>query len=105
MHTVSITNRLEWVAEFGAKEISLYVWKSTARRLAKEDIVLTDTGLAARKGEAYYHISWADAIVKDLPDNWVFDDIVAERNLSQGQILWLMAEDYARNQAKKAETK
>ena len=104
MHTVSITSRLEWVAEFGAKEISLYVWNSTVKRLSNQDIRFTDTGLAARKGEGYYLISWADAVVEDLPEDWVLDDIIKERHPSQGQVLWLMAEDYARNKAKKEAT-
>lgn len=103
MHTISITDRLEWVAGYGAKEISLYVWKSTVKRLSNQGIKFTDTGLAARKGEGYYDISWDDAIVENLPEDWVLDDIIKERHPSQGQVLWLMAEDYARSKKSKKE--
>ena len=45
------------------------------------------------EGEGYYDISWDDAIVENLPEDWVLDDIIKERHPSQGQVLWLMAED------------
>ena len=63
----------------------------------KEDIVFEDTGIKARKGEGYYRITWADAKVEGLPDDWNFDDVVKTHDLSQGQVLWLMAEDCNRN--------
>lgn len=97
MHTITISSRLEAVAEFGATEITLFVWNSTKRRLEKEDIVFEDTGIKARKGEGYYRITWADAKVEGLPDDWNFDDVVKTHDLSQGQVLWLMAEDCNRN--------
>lgn len=100
MKVITITDWLEMTADSGAYEISLFVWKTTVKRLSDQDITFTDQGLkGCRKGERYYLISWKDAIVSDLPDNWTFDEVVKERDLSQGQILWLMAEDTNRKKA------
>ncbi len=100
MKIITITDRLEMAADNGAYEIALFVWNTTVKRLSKQDITFTDQGLSGcRKGERYYLISWKDAIVSDLPDNWNIEEVVHERNLSQGQILWLMAEDTNRKKA------
>ena len=100
MKIITIADRLEMAADGGAYEIALFVWNTTVKRLSKQDIKFTDQGLnGCRKGERYYLISWKDAIVSDLPDNWTFEKVVQERELSQGQILWLMAEDTNRNKA------
>ena len=101
MHTITITSRLETAAEFGAYEISLFVWHNTKKRLCNQDIQFEDLGIKCRKGESYYNISWANAVVEDLPNDWTFEKVIRDRHLTQGQVLWLMAKDYERTKAAK----
>ena len=98
MHTISITDRLEAAAALGKTSISLFVWKSTVNRLSKQGIIFTKefNYRRERKGEAYYLISWDHAVVNDLPENWTVESITRSRSLSQGQYLWLVAQDYNR---------
>lgn len=98
MHAISITDRLAAAAALGKTSISLFVWKSTVNRLSKQDIIFTKqfNYRQERKGEAYYLISWDHAVVNDLPKNWTVESINRSRSLSQGQYLWLLAQDYNR---------
>lgn len=97
MKSISVSDRLEYAAQSGAFEVSLYVWGNTAKKLAKDGLVLTETKIQSpRKGEKYYLISWKDATV-DIPEGpFDYENIIIENRkqgiyLSNAQILWLMA--------------
>lgn len=103
MNSININERLEAAAESGAKSISLFVWNRTAKKLQESGVILTPTAIPGRPGEKYYDITWKDATVDDLPDDWVLNDYIKvdhQPKLSQAQILWLIAEDAIRSQKK-----
>lgn len=95
MESITITDRLESAANSGVDEIYLYAWNNTKKRLEKEGLKFEETAIkSTRKGEHYYRISWAHAVVEDLPDNWTFSEIVDSHwDLSQSQLLWLMTQE------------
>lgn len=62
MKSTSIIERIEYAAQNGVFEISLYVWNKTAQKLRKEGFTLTETKIKnVRKGEGHYLISWKDS--------------------------------------------
>lgn len=107
--TITINDRLEYAAETGAYNTTLFVWGNTAKRLRSSGIVLTKTNVpATAKGCLHYSISWEKASV-DIPEGpFVLEEMIRKLNadqipVSQGNLLWLMAESYNRHKAFEAE--
>lgn len=97
MVKISVNDRIEFAAQSGAFEVSLYVWGNTAKKLVKDGLVLTETKIQSpRRGEKYYLISWKDAKIA-VPDGpFDYEKIILENRkqgiyLNNAQILWLMA--------------
>ena len=97
MKSISVSDRIEFVAQSGAFEVSLYVWGNTAKKLVKDGLILTETKIQSpRRGEKYYLISWKDAKIA-VPDGpFDYEKIILENRkqgiyLNNAQILWLMA--------------
>ena len=97
MKSISVSDRIEFAAQSGAFEVSLYVWGNTAKKLVKDGLILTDTKIqSTRRGEKYYLVSWKDAKIA-VPDGpFDYEKIILENRkqgiyLNNAQILWLMA--------------
>lgn len=95
MNKITVNDRIEFAAQCGAMELYLFVWENTAKKLRDDGLVLEETAIASsRKGEKYYHIVWKDAVVENLPEEWTVDEILKLHwDLSQAQLLWLMAKE------------
>lgn len=97
MKSISVSDRIEFAAQSGAFEVSLYVWGNTAKKLVKDGLVLTETKIQSpRRGEKYYLISWADAKIAVPDGSFDYENIILENRkqgiyLNNAQILWLMA--------------
>lgn len=106
--TITINDRLEYAAESGAYNTTLFVWGNTAKRLRNNGLVLTKTNVpATAKGCLHYSISWEKANM-DIPEgSFVLEDMIRKLNadqipISHGNMLWLMAEAHNRKAAAEA---
>ena len=94
-----LTDRIDEHAKSGKKKIYLYLWLNTAKRLRRYGFKLyQNPSIPTRLGEGYFKITWKDAVVYDLPENWVLDEELKKRcgDLTMAQVMWLKAEDYSR---------
>lgn len=99
MEVITVNDRLEKIAEKGDFEATLFVWKSAAKKLEREGLLLTDIPAprTLAKGQRYCRISWQHAIVQNLPKDWELTKVLGSRPLCQAQVLWLMAANAKRN--------
>ncbi len=61
MQRISIDDRLEYAASYGETEMSLFIWKTTIKRLKRDGLKVVEKYPTQRKGEFYCTISWAHA--------------------------------------------
>ena len=99
MDIITINDRLEYAAQDGKYENSLFLWGAQAKRLRANGLVLIKTNVpSTTRGLVHYKISWKNAKV-EIPagpfnlDSVVRDLTAQEVPLSEGNMLWLMAEE------------
>lgn len=84
---MSVDEYLEAAAERGLMQTTVRInSKKKLADLCKEDLVVT------RRGSQYCSVSWDNAIVNDLPEEWTTDEYFkTHTELTQAQRLWMMA--------------
>lgn len=83
---LSVDELMERAAERCLMRTTIRITSKKKREdLAKEGIVVDE------RGSQYCSVSWENAVVNDLPDDWTTDEYFkVHPELTQAQRLWLM---------------